>query len=302
MFLTIGRTMKAGGVNFMRNGYLSVAAVSVMLLSLFSISALAVFILSANTYLETIESRVNVSVYFKPDISEESIMKNKSELENFNEIKTVEYISKEKALEDFKKNNANEPSILEALEVLGGNPLNSALVIRANSPSSYDIIDEYLKKSSFKDDISRTNYNKSKPNIDRLNIMISQARKVGTGVAGLLTIISILIIFNTIRITIYSHKKEVEVMRLVGASNIYIRLPFIFEGIIYGLIASIISMFLLFGALKWVMPNAKLLIPSTNIMDAYTSHFFVLFGAQVLLGSFLGIVSSLIAIRKYLKI
>ena len=301
MFLTIGRTIKAGGVNFIRNGYLSVAAVSVMLLSLFSISALFVFILSTNAYLQSIEDRVNVSIYFKADVSEEIIMKSKSELEVYNEVKSVDYVSKEKALEEFKKNNTNEPVILKALEEIEGNPLLSALIVKAHNPDQYGMVDEYLKNSAFKDDISRTNYNKNKPAIERLNNIIFQIRKVGTGIAGLLSFISVLIIFNTIRITIYSHKKEVEVMRLVGASNFYIRLPFVFEGIIYGLVASIISMGLLFGSLKVVLPNAKQLIPSVNIMDIYISHFFILFGAQILIGSFLGIISSLFAIRKYLK-
>lgn len=298
----IFRTVREGWNNFVRNGYLSVAAVSVMLLSLFSISALFVFILSADSLLKNVENRVNVSVYFKADVSEETILKNKSDLENFNEISTVNYISKEKALEDFKKNNANIPVILKALEEIDGNPLLSSLTIKASNVSQYELVSNYLKSASFKDDVSWVNYNRNKPVIDKLNGFIFQIRKVGMGIAGLLSFISILIIFNTIRITIYSHKKEVEIMRLVGASNVYIRLPFIFEGIIYGIVASIISMGLLFISLKLILPQAKEQFPSVDIMLIYTSNFFNLLGAQILVGSLLGIVSSTIAIRKYLKI
>ena len=302
MFLALGRTLKEGWSNFMRNGYLSIAAVSVMLLSLFSISALVLLMLTGNRLIQNIESKVNISVYFKSDVSEEAILKDKGDLENFNEIQSVSYVSKEKALEDFKKNNANEPVILKSLEEIDGNPLLSSLIIKANNPAQYELVNDYLKNASFKEDISRINYGKNKEVIDKLNQTIAQVRKAGLAVAGLLSLISVLIIFNTIRITIYSHKKEVEVMRLVGASNIYIRLPFIFEGVLYGLVASIISMLLLFISLRLLLPQTKELIPSVDVIGIYTANFWKLLGAQILAGAILGIVSSTIAIRKYLKI
>ncbi|MFZ2226464.1 MAG: permease-like cell division protein FtsX [Candidatus Moraniibacteriota bacterium] len=302
MFLALGRTLKEGWSNFMRNGYLSIAAVSVMLLSLFSISALALLMLTGNRLIQNIESKVNISVYFKSDVTEEAILKDKGELENFNEIQSVNYVSKEKALEEFKKNNADEPVILKSLEEIEGNPLLSALIIKANNPAQYELVNDYLKNAPFKEDISRINYAKNKEVIDKLNQTIAQVRKAGMAITGLLSLISILIIFNTIRITIYSHKKEVEVMRLVGASNVYIRLPFIFEGVLYGLVASIISMLLLFVSLRLLLPQTKELIPSVDVIGIYTTNFWKLLGAQILAGAILGIVSSTIAIRKYLKI
>ena len=302
MFLALGRTLKEGWRNFMRNGYLSIAAVSVMFLSLFSISALALLMLTGNRLIQNIESRINISVYFKSDVTEETILKDKGELENFNEIQSVNYVSKEKALEDFKKNNADEPVILKSLEEIEGNPLLSALIIKANNPAQYELVNDYLKSAPFKEDISRINYAKNKEVIDKLNQTIAQVRKAGMAITGLLSLISILIIFNTIRITIYSHKKEVEVMRLVGASNIYIRLPFIFEGVLYGLVASVISMLLLFISLKLLLPQAKALIPSVDVIGIYVANFWKLLGAQALSGAILGIVSSTIAIRTYLKI
>jgi cell division transport system permease protein len=302
MFLTIGRTIKGGWNNFFRNGYLSIAAVSVMLLCLFTMSSLYLIVLTADSVLAGMQGNVNVSVYFKASVSEESILKAKKDLENYSEIKTVDYITKEKALEIFKKNSASKPVILQSLEEIGENPLLSYLVIQANDPNQYDMVGEYLKNASFKDDISWVNYRDNKDRIDRLNKTISEVRKIGLGVAGLFSIISLLIISNTVRITIYTHRKEVEVMRLVGASNTYIRLPFIFEGIIYGLVASIISMLFLYVSLRLSAQFTLRLVPTVDMVSLYLSNFAVIFGMQILVGAFLGTVSSWFAIRKYLKI
>lgn len=302
MFLIIGRTIKEGWSNFFRNGYLSVAAVSVMLLSLFAVSSVYIIALTADSVLKNMQEKVNVSVFFKSGVLEESILKAKQDLENYSEIKTVEYVNKDQALEIFKKNSASELVIIKSLEEIGENPLLSYLVIRANNANQYELIGEYLQNASFKDDISRVNYGKNKEVIDRLNNIVAEVRKIGLGVAGLFSIISLLIIFNTVRITIYTHRKEIEVMRLVGASNVYIRLPFLFEGIIYGVVASVISMLLLFFAIKFLVPYSARLIPNINIINLYLSNFATIFGVQILIGSFLGILSSWFAIRKYLKI
>ncbi len=296
------RTIKGGWINFFRNGYLSVAAVSVMLLCLFTVSSLYIIVLTADNVLQNMQEKVNVSVFFKASTEEEIILKAKNDLENYSEIKTVEYITKDQALENFKKNSAGEPVILQSLEEIGENPLLSYLVIQANDANQYDMISEYLTNASFNEDISRVNYGKNKEVIDRLNSIVAEVRKIGLGVAGLFSIISLLIISNTVRITIYTHRKEVEVMRLVGASNMFIRLPFIFEGIIYGFIASIVSMLLLFITLKSSERFTTHLIPSVNMVSLYLSNLAVIFGMQILIGTLLGTLSSWFAIRKYLKI
>jgi len=302
MFLILGRTIKEGWVNFLRNGYLSVAAVSVMLLSLFTVSSLFIIVLTANNILENMQEKVNVSVYFKASVSEESILKAKQDLENYSEIRSVEYVTKEQALENFKKNSAGEPVILQSLEEIGENPLLSYLIIQANDANQYESVGAYLENASFKDEISRINYGKNKEVIDRLNNIVAEVRKIGLGVAALFSIISLLIISNTVRITIYTHRKEVEVMRLVGASNTYIRLPFIFEGIIYGFVASVISTLLLFVVLKLSQNFTTHLIPSVNMISLYLSNLGTIFGMQLLVGAILGTISSWFAIRKYLKI
>lgn len=302
MFLILGRTFKEGLANFWRNGWLSVASSSVLVLALFILSALFAVTSVSSNLLKNIEGKVNISVYFKSDVSEESILNTKKELESYSEIRSVEYVSRDRALEEFKKNNAGEPVIVQSLAELGDNPLLASLVIKANNNGQYDTIARYVENAPFKDDVSRVNYGKNKEIISKLNDIVFQVKKAGAGLAILFSAISILIIFNTVRITIYTHRQEIEIMRLVGASNMYIRLPFIFEGILCGIIAAAFSMALLFAAVKFAAPYVSTAIPSENLVNFYLKNFTLLFSAQAGIGAGLGILSSLVAMRRYLKI
>lgn len=302
MFLTIKRTFKEALTNFWRNGWLSLATVSILILSLYVVSVIYVVTLTVDSVLKNVQEKVNISIYFKPDVAEEKITEMEKYLKNYMEVKSVNYVSKEQALEDFKRNNADEPVILQSLQEIGENPLQASLVVKANNADQYQNVVDYINKSDFKEDIGRINYGKNKEIIEKLNSIVATIRKAGITLSLIFAAIAILVIFNTIRITIYTHRHEIEIMRLVGASNSYIRLPFAFEGIIYGLAASLVSMAILFVTLKFMTPYVSSVIPSENLVAFYLSHFWNIFGIQVLIGSFLGISGSWIAMRKYLKV
>lgn len=302
MLLIIVRTFRASIKNFVRNGWLSIAAVTVLFLSLYVISLLYVISVSANSIMKDLQDKANISVYFKVDTSEANILKAKDEVSKYSEVKSVDYVSRDKALENFKGANAGTPAILKSLEIIGNNPLEASLVVRANDPVQYETINGNLSNASFRDDISRVNYEKNKPIIEKFSGNISETKKAWMSVALLFIFISIVITFNTIRITIYTHKHEIEVMRLVGASNTFIRLPFIFEGVIYAVLALILSMLFLFLTLKFAAPQISRAIPPERLSGIFLSNFGLLIGVQFLAGIVLGVVSSMIAVRRYLKI
>lgn len=301
MFLTIGRTFKEALRGFMRNGWLAIATISVLVLSLYVIGVSFVVATTADGILKDIQGKVNISIYFKSDVSEERMMEAKKTLEGFNEIRSVEYVSKDSALEKFKKDNANQKTIMQSLEVIGENPLLASLVVKANDSQQYQAIVDYVNKSEFGSDISNVNYDKYKEKIDKLNGMIVAIRRVGIAMGILFSVIALLITFNTIRITIYTHKQEIEIMRLVGASNLFIRLPFIFEGMLYGIMSSVLSMLILFMSVKFLTPYVSSSIPVSNLISVYFGNFWILLGGQIILGSLLGIIGSLLAMSRYLK-
>jgi len=302
MLLVIGRTFKEAMSNFFRNGWLSLAAVTVLILSLYILSLMFVVTKTANGILIDVENKVNVSVYFKSDASDERMRALQNELEKNTDVASVEFVSREKALENFKKNNANEPIIIKSLEEIGDNPLLASLVVKANNQTKYETIVSAISGSNYKEDISRVNYGKNKEIIDRLNKIITEIKKFGLGLVALFSVISVLIVFNTIRITIYTHKNEIEVMRLVGASNTFIRLPYVFEGILYGLIATLISTVLVFVTIFLVNSKISTILTSQNLLSVFYHNILIIIGVQLAVGILLGVVSSMIAIRKYLKI
>ncbi len=298
----IKRTFKEGWDNFRRNGWLSFATVSVLAISLYIISSTMIIGVASNIVLKNVQDKINVSLYFNSDVPDDKIQEIKSKLIGYQEIKSIDFVSKEKALEQFKKLGNNNPSITQALDEIGDNPLLSALVIKAKSAEQYDIIVKAINGSSFAGDISRIDYEENKAAIGRLITIIKIVEQVGLTLGIVFVFIGVLITFNAIRLTMYAHKQEFEIMRLVGASNIYIRMPFIFEGIFYGLFSAFTVMLALLVTSKFLAPITQGSISGGDIMDFYLGHFFLILLGLLISGVALGTISAAIAIRRYLKI
>jgi len=298
--LKLWRTFREGFTNFWRNGWLSVATIIVMTLSLFIVSlTLAVGFVSKGA-LSGISEKVNISVYFNPDVEEKRILEIKDDLVKYREIKSIEYVSKDQALDELKA--LNNEKVLQAIEEVGENPLLSSLVIKANLPEQYEIIAKAVENSNFRDELNQVNYASNKAVIERLNKVVRLLERVGLILGSLFILLAVLITFNTIRITIYAHKQEFEIMRLVGASNLYVEMPFIFEGIFYGISAAILSFISILLAYWYIISVAQKIASDDAIaFMRITDGWFSLFGVLLLSGIVLGVISSSIAIRRYLK-
>lgn len=301
-FLKLWRTFKEGMVNFRRNGWLSFATISVLTLSLFIISVAFLISLGARLVVESFENRINITVSFNPDVSEERIREMENNLRRFREIESVEYVSRDQALTQFLDQSGNDPEIRQAIEEIGENPLLASLVVRAKNQNDYEKIAQVLNQSEYKSDISRVNYERNKRIFERLNSISSAAKRFGLVVGMAFAAIAVLITFNTIRITIYSHRNEFEIMRLVGASNLYVRMPYIFEGMLYGLFAGLMTLLLLTGATYGAKRFTEGAFPQGDLFQVFVDYLPWLIPGALLLGVFLGVVSSFIAIRRYLRV
>ncbi len=301
--LKLWRTFREGWQNFRRNGWLSFATVSILTLSLFIVGISSLLGLTTHYMLQNMRDKVSINVSFNPDVPEYRMLEIRDELSKYKkEISSVEYVSRDAALETFLAENKNNAAVTQAIEEIGENPLLASLVIKAVAPEYYEVIVNQLERSTFQSDISRINYDKNKKifaNLERIN---QTTQKIGLGLGAAFIFIAVLITFNTIRITIYSHRQEFEIMRLVGASNIYVRMPFVFEGVFYGIAAALATAVALFGAAYFISPLTEGAIPQGNFMGLYTSFFLPVFGGILLLGIALGVLSSSIAIRRYLKV
>lgn len=300
--LKLWRTFKEGIRNYYRNGWLTFATVSILSISLYIMSVTILMAIGAGTAAKSIQEKINVSVYFNPDVKEERVMEIKNKLSGYREIKSINYVSKEQALDEFMKSSGNDPSIMEALNEIGENPLLASLVIKAQSSDQYEIIASAIEQSNFRDEINRTNYAKNKESIDKLNNFIHLVEKIGIIIGLIFMLIAVLVTFNTIRITIYSHKQEFEIMRLVGASNMYVRMPHVFEGIFYGITSAIAVLILLFITVQFIAPVIQRDISKDVLISFYFQYFSLTALFLFISGILLGMISSFIAIRRYLKV
>ena len=300
--LKLGRTFKEGLKNFSRHGWLSFATIIILSLSLYVVSVTAFLGIAGNLIMKNIQDKVNMSVYFDPSVLEKEILEIRNDLEIYQEVKSVEYVSQNQALDEFLASEDNDPIISHALEEINENPLLASLVITAHRSDQYEIIAQAIENSDFHNKVSRINYEKNKATIENLNKIIGLTKKTGLILGVIFLLIAVLITFNTIRLNMYSRKKEFEIMRLVGASNLYVQMPSVFEGIFYGALAAVISMALLLVTAKGLAPLTKGSLPEGDLFSFYFQYFWMIFGGILVLGVVLGIVSSFIAIRRYLKI
>lgn len=256
----------------------------------------------ADTILGDLEEKVDISVYFKLDTPENEIIKVKTELEGISDVKSVEYVSRDTALAKFEESHQNNPLIIKSLQELGENPLEASLNIKANVIDEYESIASFLESPRFSGYVDTVNYRQNQKVIEKLSGILSTVRKSGFIAILILGFIAVLVTFNTIRLTIYSMREEIGVMRLVGASNWYIRGPFIVEGVLHGAIASILTTIFFYPLIWFISPKVSVFLTGIDLIGYFNSNFWSIFLLQTLVGVFLGIVSSLIAMRRYLKI
>ena len=298
------RIIKAGFISFARNSFVSLSSVLIITDTLFVLGGILFSGALLRSSLKEIQSKVDVNVYFVTTASEEDIISLQNRLEALPEVAEIEYISREQALANFKERHQNDEITLSALDELDENPLGAILNIKAKETSQYEGIAEFLEdentnQGSF---IDRINYYQNKTAIDTLSKMIAGGTTIAFGITAVLVLISIVIAFNTIRLAIYIAREEISVMRLVGASNKYIRGPFVVSGVMYGVVSALITLTLLYPATYWVSSITKTFFSGFDVFQYYLSNFPQVFGVILGTGVLLGAFSSYLAVRKYLKL
>jgi len=310
MLLQFKRTFKAGLQNFKHNLWLAVATVGVIAIALFIINMQISNIFANNLLLEDIQDEVNISIYLNQDISDNDAHNIEEKIKQYPEVEKVTYISKEDRLNKFNEDEKGNKVIEEVMKELG-NPFGITLNIKAYNPDDYGKLYELIKNSDFKDKVESVNYEEHEGVIKGLNNEIKSSQKMAMIIGITLSVIAILVTFNTIRITIYTHRKEIEIMKLVGGSNLYVTGPFIWEGVFYGIIAALVAIGASYAYLHFIVSdnsgNTVLSLSNAKFIKQFLEVYFMnnillITGAQFLAGILLGVVSSLITIRKYLKV
>lgn len=302
-WLDTKRVIRSGATNFRRNGVVSLASVLVMTITLSVILSLVFLQVILNYSLLQIKDKVDVTIYFVTDAPEDKILSLQSDLEKLPEVASISYTSAEVALAQFREKYASDYLTIQALDELGENPLGGTLNIKARETSQYESISNFLEDSaadSSSSIIDKVDYQQNKLVIDRLSSIIDGAKILGFLVTLVLIIISLIITFNTIRLTIFISREEIGIMRLVGASNKYIRGPFLVEGALYGVISSVVALILFYPFSYWLGKNLTGFF-GINMLDYYVHNILSLFLIVLASGVILGMISSLLAVRRYLN-
>lgn len=304
MNYTFARALKFAFRDFGRNIWLSLATCAVLILALFSVNALISFNALAGNIISSVKDQVDVSVFLKSDVTTQQATAFQDKLRKLPEVQDIVYISKAQALDSFKQKYQDNPKILEAINEVGANPLVDAIVVRAKNLGDYDKILSFLGLAENQNIIKYQNFTDHQKVIDRVNSISEKVRYFSLGLTGFFALIAILIVFNAIRLMIYTHREEIGVMRLVGASNWFIRLPFLLESVLYVIFAWAISIGLLYAILGSIQPYIVAFTEtySFNLIGYYNHNFLLIFGAELIAVVALNVVSSGIAIGRYLKV
>ena len=305
--MKLKRVVRAGFFNFWRNGTVSLASVLVMTVTLFVIGSIIFSRAVLDASITELRNKVDVNVTFVTTALEKDIIDIKQSLESLPEVSLVTYVSRDDVLERFKERHASDQSILLALDELGENPLGAVLNIKAKDPAQYASVADFLSSDNALSTsgvtiIDNVNYFENKIAIDKLSNIISAADKLGFALTLFLAVMSILIAFNTIRLTIYIAREEIGVMRLVGASSRYIQGPFVVVGVIYGLVASLFVLILFLPITYWLGDATANFFVGLNVFEYYLRNFVGIFFTIIISGVFIGTVSSFLAVKKYLRI
>jgi len=307
--ISFWRILRAALQNFFRNFWLSLATTVIMTLTLLIVLFLYFANIFGSAVLYTIEQKVDLSAVFTDDASEEQIQATAKSVLSRVDVQSVKVVSREDALTQFKERNADKPFIEESLKELEDNPLPASMFIVATAPEQYVQIAENLSSDRYQDVIAQVNFEQdSQDVIEKLINIISTVKSTALAVTILFAVLVVLIMFNTIRLAIYSFREEIDIMRLVGASRWFIRGPFVLESMLVAVSAIFLATLLVYPALRGVAPRleqfffAGLTAEAPFDMYAYAvSHWPTVLGLQILLAIGLAVFSSLIAIQRYLR-
>ncbi len=296
----------SGSHSFLRNAWLSTAATIVMTLTLSSILLTIFASMTSSNTIKSFEDKIDVSIFFKSSATKAQIDKLSAELRGNSElgVKEVTYISKEDAQASFEEQNKDDPKTLQAIAQtedafpasIRVKTLDTAKLQKVVEIARKEKYKPVVEKDSYKDDAKRTAVN-------TLGGIAKFLRNAGLIASIVFGAISILVILNTIRMTIFNRKDEIEIMQLIGASKWYIRGPFLVEAGIYGVIAGIFtSLFFYFGILMQAPKLNNYVQEVQPTVERFKEVGWLIVLATLCLGALIGVFSSYLAIRKHLKI
>ena len=295
------RIIKTAMISLWRNRWLSIVSGLIMVITLIIISVFASLNIIANKVTSDLKDKIDMEAFIEESATDDQVFALRKLLLVRTDIEKVDYVSKEDALREWQERNRDNEQIRDVIDA-ENNPLPRSLEIKTVEPESLEDIAKLLETQEYSPLIKDLSYRKNREMIDRLVKIANFIKIAGWSMSVIFIVISILVIYNTIRLTIFARSEEIEIMKLVGASDWFVRGPFIIEGIVYGIFATIVASSILFLSFQLIMPATQNYLGGFDLGDGYlgVSFLFVIIlelGVSVLLG----MICSLLAVKRYLK-
>ena len=296
------RAIKFAFQDIFRNFSLSLMTVLILVLMLLSVNTLVVIKFFTSQATQSIKDQIDVSIFFAHTATDEEIAEVQSFIKSFPEVSNVQYLSKEQVLEKFKEQYSDNENIIASLEELDENPLGSTMIVKTRNPGDYNKLIEALSVPEYEDIVVAKTFVDTELAIERINNITTQVERFSVILTGLFGVIAFLIIFNTIRVAIFTQRVEITIKKLVGATNWFIRSPYIIESFIFTAISVAITYFLMRFAAGLIDPYVAVVFKKDWLLTNYiSSNIMMLVGSQFVVVLLLTIFSSFLAMRKHLK-
>lgn len=295
-FRTIGRHARDSLKNISRNGWMTFASVSAVTVTLILVGVFFVIMMNLNRVAQTIEEDVQIRVHIDVAANQQDQQKLKSEIESIPEVKSVTFSSKQNELNNLVNSLGEEGKSFKLFEQ--DNPLNDVFIVKTKKPTDTMEVANQIKTSNY---VAKVKYGQGK--VEKLFKFINASRNVGVVLIIGLFFTAIFLISNTIKITIIARRREIKIMRLVGATNTFIRWPFFLEGLWLGIIGSILPIILIsiayYRAYDYIGPKLEGTFIQVLPFDPFV---YQVSGILILMGALIGIWGSLMSVRKFLKV
>jgi cell division transport system permease protein len=304
MFVSSYRVTKFAAQNFWRNFWLSLITISMLVLTLLTVNILLVMNVITDRAIDLVEDRIEVSVYFQDYTEDATVMSAVEYLRGLAQVRDVKTITADEAYEQFQKAHADDESIIASLEELGKNPFGPTLIVKAHSANDFKLIIDALDNPQFADEIREKDFSNYEAVIERIRETTDRVRGFGIALTAIFLFIAILIVFNTVRIGIFIHREEIGIMRLVGASNWFIKSPFLLEMIFLSLLSVGMAIAIMYPVLAIIEPRFDLYFggQSVGLIQYFSEHGLLIFGGQFLILGLITLISTSLAMRKFLKV
>lgn len=297
------RIFKFALQDMFRNLSLSVMTVFILVLMLLSVNTIVAIQAMTQEATRLVKDQIDVSIFFSYDATEDQVQEIRTVVTNFPETIGVTFYTSEQVLDQFRSQYQDSPDIITSLDELEENPLGPTMVVKTREPRDYEKIIDALKVPEYENIIEAKTFGDTEATIQRIETITANVERFSLMLSGLFAVIAFLIIFNTIRVSIYTQRTEISIKKLVGASNWFVRGPYLVQAVFFTLLSIAITAGIVYLAIIKIDPYVAVVFERSQVLTNYfTSNILMLTLVQIGAVFLLTTVSSILAMRRHLRV